>query len=113
MIIRGGENIFPREIEDFLITHPKISDVQVVGLPDAKLGEAVLAWIRLKPGELATEAEIREFCQGKIAHFKIPQFIRFVTEFPMTVSGKVQKFAIREIEIRERGLERIAQVRMA
>jgi fatty-acyl-CoA synthase len=113
MIIRGGENIFPREIEDFLITHPKISDVQVVGLPDAKLGEAVLAWIRLKPGESATEAELVEFCQGQIAHFKIPQFIRFVTEFPMTVSGKVQKFMIREIEIRERGLEEIAQVRTA
>src|ERR1700674_378440 len=110
MIIRGGENILPREIEDFLITHPKISDVQVVGLPDAKLGEAVLAWIRLKPGELSTEAEIQVFCQGRIAHFKIPQVIRFVTEFPMTVSGKVQKFVIREIEIRERGLEKIAQV---
>ncbi len=113
MIIRGGENVFPREIEDFLITHPKISDVQVVGLPDTKLGEAVLAWIRLRSGESATESEIREFCQGQIAHFKIPQFIRFVTEFPMTVSGKVQKFVIREIEIRERGLEEIAQVRTA
>lgn len=113
MIIRGGENIFPREIEDFLITHPKISDVQVVGLPDAKMGEAVLAWIRLKPGQAATETEIQEFCQGRIAHFKIPQFIRFVTEFPLTVSGKVQKFMIREIEIRERGLEKIAQVRTA
>jgi fatty-acyl-CoA synthase len=113
MIIRGGENIFPREIEDFLIAHPKISDVQVVGLPDAKLGEAVLAWIRLRPGESSTEAEIQEFCQGRIAHFKIPQVIRFVTEFPMTVSGKVQKFVIREIEIRERGLEKIGQVHTA
>jgi fatty-acyl-CoA synthase len=113
VIIRGGENIFPREIEDFLITHPKISDVQVIGLPDAKLGEAVLVWIRLKPHESSTEAEIQEFCQGRIAHFKIPQFIRFVTEFPMTVSGKVQKFVIREIEIRERGLEEVAQVRTA
>jgi fatty-acyl-CoA synthase len=113
MIIRGGENIFPREIEDFLFTHPKISNVQVVGLPDAKLGEAVLAWIRLKQGESATEAEIREFCQGRIAHFKIPQLIRFVTEFPMTVSGKVQKYLIRETEIRERGLEEVARVRTA
>jgi fatty-acyl-CoA synthase len=113
MIIRGGENIFPREIEDFLIAHPKISEVQVIGLPDAKLGEAVVAWIRLKPLESVTEAEIQEFCQGRIAHFKIPQFIRFVTEFPMTVSGKVQKYVMREIEIRERGLEEIARVRTA
>jgi fatty-acyl-CoA synthase len=113
MIIRGGENIFPREIEDFLITHPKVSDVQVVGLPDAKLGESVLCWIRLKAGESATEDEIRAFCQGRIAHFKIPQFIRFVDEFPMTVSGKVQKFAIREKEIRERGLEEVAKARTA
>jgi fatty-acyl-CoA synthase len=113
MIIRAGENIFPREIEDFLLTHPKISDVQVLGLPDARLGEAVLAWIRLKPGESATGVEICEFCRERIAHFKIPQFIRFVTEFPMTVSGKVQKYAIREIEIRERGLQDIAKVRTA
>jgi fatty-acyl-CoA synthase len=113
MIIRGGENIFPSEIEHFLMTHPGISDVQVVGLPDAKLGEAVLAWIRLNPGASVTEAEIREFCTGRIAHFKIPQFIRFVTEYPMTVSGKIQKFAIREIEIRERGLGKIAQMRTA
>ena len=113
MIIRGGENIYPREIENFLITHPKISDVQVVGLPDAKLGEVVLAWIRVKPSESATEAEIREFCQGRIAHFKIPEFIRFVTEFPMTVTGKVQKYMIREVEIRERGLEEIARLRTA
>ncbi len=113
MIIRGGENIFPREIEDFLITHPKISDAQVLGLPDARLGEAVLCWIRLKPGESATEDEIRAFCQGRIAHFKIPQYIRFVDQFPMTVSGKIQKFAIRDQEIRERGLEQVAKARMA
>jgi len=113
MIIRGGENIFPREIEDFLMTHPRISDVQVVGLPDAKVGEAVLAWIRLKPGESLTEADVQGFCDGCIAHFKIPQFIRFVTEFPMTVSGKVQKFKIREIEIRQRGLKEISEIRTA
>jgi fatty-acyl-CoA synthase len=113
MIIRGGENIFPREIEDFLIAHPKVSDVQVVGLPDAKLGEAVLCWIRLKPGESATEDEIRDFCKGKIAHFKIPQYIRFVNEFPMTVSGKIQKYIIRDTEIRERGLESVAKARTA
>jgi fatty-acyl-CoA synthase len=104
MLIRGGENIFPREIEEFLVTHPKISDVAVVGIPDWKVGEAVLAWIRLKAGVTAMEDEIREFCSGKIAHYKIPQFIRFVDAFPMTVTGKVQKFRIREIEIQERGL---------
>jgi fatty-acyl-CoA synthase len=104
MLIRGGENIFPREIEEFLVAHPKIADVAVVGIPDTKVGEAVLAWIRLRAGATATEDEIREFCTGKIAHYKIPQFIRFVDAFPMTVTGKIQKFRIREIEIRERGL---------
>jgi fatty-acyl-CoA synthase len=113
MIIRGGENIFPREIEEFLMTHPKISDVQVLGLPDAKLGEAVACWIRPRPGQSVTEEEIREFCRGKIAHFKIPQYIRFVQEFPMTVSGKVQKYAMREIEIKERHLEQAARIRTA
>jgi fatty-acyl-CoA synthase len=107
-IIRGGENIYPREVEDFLHTHPKIADVYIVGLPDAKLGETVLAWVQLKSGEQATAEEIREFCRGKIAYFKIPQYVRFVDSFPMTVSKKVQKFLIREREIRERGLEAIA-----
>ena len=111
MIIRGGENIYPREVEEFLYTHPKIADVQVVGLPDGKMGETVAAWIRLK--ESTTEDEIREFCRGKIAHFKIPQYIRFVDEFPMTVTGKIQKFRMREIEIRERGLEAAARVETA
>jgi fatty-acyl-CoA synthase len=108
-IIRGGENIYPREVEDFLHTHPKIGDVYVVGLPDAKLGETVLAWIKLKKGEQATVEEIRDFCRGKIAYFKVPQFIRFVDTFPMTVSKKVQKFQIREQEIKERGLEGVAR----
>jgi fatty-acyl-CoA synthase len=107
-IIRGGENIYPREVEDFLHTCPKIADVYVVGLPDAKLGETVLAWIKLKQGEEATVEEIRDFCRGKVAYFKIPQFIRFVDSFPMTVSKKVQKFLIREQEIKERGLEDVA-----
>ncbi len=113
MIIRGGENVYPREIEEFLYTHPKIAEVQVVGLPDARLGETVLAWIRLKPGESATEDEIRAYCKDRIAHFKIPQYIRFVDAFPMTLSGKVQKFRIREQEIRERGLEQLASVETA
>jgi fatty-acyl-CoA synthase len=113
MIIRGGENIYPREIEEFLYTHPKIADVQVTGLPDARLGETVLAWIRLKPGESGTEDEIRDFCKGRIAHFKIPQYIRFVDSFPMTVTGKIQKYKIRQQEIRERGLEDAARIQTA
>jgi fatty-acyl-CoA synthase len=98
MIIRGGENVYPREVEEFLYTHPKVAEVQVVGLPDERLGEVVLAWIRLKAGESATEDEIRQFCEGQIAYFKIPQHIRFVDGFPMTVTGKIQKFKIRDIE---------------
>jgi fatty-acyl-CoA synthase len=113
LIIRGGENIYPREVEEFLYTHPKVGDVQVVGLPDAKLGETVAAWIRLKPGESATEGEIREYCCGKIAHFKIPQYIRLVDEFPMTVTGKIQKYRIREIEIERRGLQQAAKIETA
>jgi fatty-acyl-CoA synthase len=111
MIIRAGENVYPREIEEFLHRHPKIAEVQVVGLPDARLGETVAAWIRLK--EPAMEEEIREFCRGKIAHYKVPQYIRFVDAFPMTVTGKVQKYRIREIEIQDRGLEDAARIRTA
>lgn len=113
MIIRGGENIYPREIEDFLHQHPKIADVYVVGLPDARLGEAVLAWIKLKAGESMTENEVRDYCRGQIAHFKIPQYIRFVDAFPMTVTGKVQKFRIREQEIEALGLQAAAEIKMA
>jgi fatty-acyl-CoA synthase len=96
MVIRGGENIYPREIEEFLYTHPKVADVTVVGLPDPKMGEELCAWIRLAPGATADEEEIRAFCRGQIAHFKIPRYVRFVDEFPMTVTGKIQKFVIRE-----------------
>ena len=113
LIIRGGENIYPREVEEFLFTHPKVADVQVVGLPDVKLGEIVAAWIRLKPEEIATEEEICDFCRGKIAHFKIPQHMRFVEQFPMTVTGKIQKFKIREFEIEARGLQAAAGVQTA
>jgi fatty-acyl-CoA synthase len=113
MIIRGGENVYPREIEEFLHGHPKIADVYVLGLPDERLGETVLAWIKLKAGESATESEICEFCRGRIAHFKIPQYIRFVDSFPMTVTGKVQKFRIREQEIEARGLGRAASIKTA
>jgi fatty-acyl-CoA synthase len=111
MIIRAGENVYPREVEEFLHTHPKVAEVQVVGLPDLRLGETVVAWIRLRAP--AAEEEIREFCRGRIAHFKVPQYIRFVDAFPMTVTGKVQKFRIREIEIRERGLEDAARIQTA
>jgi fatty-acyl-CoA synthase len=96
MLIRGGENIYPREIEEFLYTHPKVEQAEVVGVPDLKFGEEVAAWIKLHEGLSASEEEIREFCKGKLAHFKIPKYICFVDEFPMTVTGKVQKFVIRE-----------------
>lgn len=101
MIIRGGENIYPREIEEYLYTNPKIAEVQVIGVPDARFGEEVMAWVMLKPGVTATEDEMREFCRGKIAYYKIPRHFKFVTEFPMTVTGKVQKFRMREMAIAE------------
>jgi fatty-acyl-CoA synthase len=104
MIIRGGENIYPREIEEFLHTHPKVSDVQVIGVPDKKYGEEVCAWIRLRQGQTADINEIRDFCRGQIATFKIPRYIRFVTDFPMTVTGKIQKFRMREQMLSELGL---------
>jgi len=113
MIIRGGENIYPREIEEFLYTNPKIRDAQVIGVPDRKMGEEICVWIQLKEGEGATEEEIKEFCKGKIAHYKIPRYIKFVTEFPMTVTGKIQKFKMREISIKELGLEDVAKIKMA
>src|SRR5262249_36165268 len=91
MVIRGGENIYPREIEEFLYTHPAVQDVSVVGVPDPKYIEELAAWIRLKPGQTATEADIREFCRGSLAHYKVPKYIRFVSEFPQTVTGKIQK----------------------
>ena len=96
MLIRGGENIYPREIEDFLYTHPKISETQVFGVPDEKMGEEVCVWIQLKDGQSATDQEIRKFCEGQITHFKIPRYIRFVKEFPMTVTGKIRKIEMRE-----------------
>ena len=104
MLIRGGENIFPREIEDFLYQHPKIDQVEVIGVPDAKYGEEICAWIKLHKGEAATAEEIRTFCGGKIAHFKIPKYMIFVEEFPMTVTGKVQKFIMREMMAKRLGL---------
>jgi fatty-acyl-CoA synthase len=105
LVIRGGENIYPREVEEYLYRHPKVEDVTVVGLPDSRFGEELCAWIRLKPGEAASAEEVTDFCRGQIAHYKIPRYIRFVDEFPMTVTGKVQKFLIRERMIAELGLD--------
>ncbi len=113
MIIRGGENIYPREIEEFLYTHPKISDVQVYGVPDRKYGEQVMAAVKIKPGVTCTEEEIREFCRGRIANYKVPHYVKFVTEYPMTASGKIQKFKLRELAIQELGLEEAANMKMA
>jgi fatty-acyl-CoA synthase len=104
MVIRGGENVYPREIEEYLYRHPAVQDVQVVGLPDPKYGEELCAWIVLKAGETASEDEIRAFCKGQIAHYKIPRYIRFVESFPTTVTGKIQKFVIRDAMIAELGL---------
>ncbi len=108
MLIRGGENIYPREIEEFLFRHPKVQAVQVFGVPDTRYGEEVCAWIVLKPGQTATEDEIRAFCRDQIAHYKIPRYIRFVDEMPMTVTGKVQKFVMRDTMIHDLGLQQAA-----
>ena len=113
MIIRGGENVYPREIEEFLYTHPKVSEVQVIGVPDLKYGEEVCAWVRLREGQDASEEEIRAFCRGQIATYKIPRYVRFTTEFPTTVTGKIQKFRMREISIAELGLGQADGVRTA
>jgi fatty-acyl-CoA synthase len=105
MVIRGGENVYPREIEEFLYRHPKIQDVQVIGVPDRRYGEELCAWVRLRDGVVASADEIRAFCEGRIAHYKIPRYIKFVDGFPMTVTGKIQKFVMREATIAELGLQ--------
>src|SRR5271167_1095352 len=106
MVIRGGENVYPREIEEFLYRHPKIQDVQVIGVPDPRYGEELCAWVRLRGGVAATPEEIRAFCQGQIAHYKVPRHVKFVDGFPMTVTGKIQKFLMRQQMIDELGLSR-------
>jgi len=103
MIIRGGENVYPKEIEDFLYKHPSIQDAQVFGIPDEKYGEEVAVWIMLKPNESATADDIKGFCQDQISHFKVPRYIEFVEEFPMTVTGKIQKFKMREAMLEKLG----------
>jgi fatty-acyl-CoA synthase len=101
MVIRGGENIYPREIEEFLYTHPAIAEVQVFGVPDPRMGEEVCAWVQLRPGSSLTEDALKDFCRDRISHFKIPRYVRFVNEFPMTVTGKIQKFVMREVMSQE------------
>ncbi len=113
MIIRGGENVYPREIEEFLYTHPKVSDVQVIGVPDAKYGEEIMAWVKVKAGEQVTEEELKDFCKGQIAYYKIPRYIKFVDDFPMTVTGKIQKFQMRQQSTEELGLQGVASIQTA
>ncbi|HEY1597499.1 MAG TPA: AMP-binding protein, partial [Thermoleophilaceae bacterium] len=105
MIIRGGENVYPREIEEFLYTHPEVADVAVIGVPDERYGEEIMAWVQLRDGAAASEDDLKVFCKGKIAHYKVPRYVKLVDEFPMTITGKVQKFKMREVAIDELGLE--------
>ena len=107
MIVRGGENVYPREIEEYLMNHDSIEDVQVTGVPDPKFGEEIIAWVSLKSGAKMNEDDIKAFCKGKIAHYKVPRYIKFTDEFPMTVTGKIQKYKMREVSIAELGLEEL------
>jgi fatty-acyl-CoA synthase len=104
MVIRGGENIYPREIEEFLYTHPDIEDVQAIGVPDPKYGEELMVWVKVRPGASLSDDQVRDFCRGKIAHYKVPRYVKFVEEFPMTVTGKVRKVEMRELATAELGL---------
>jgi fatty-acyl-CoA synthase len=114
MVIRGGENIYPREIEEFLYTHPDILDAQVIGVPDARYGEEVMAWVRLRAGASGlTLPDLQDFCAGKLAHYKIPRYLKLVTEFPMTITGKIRKTEMRETSIEELGLHDAAATRTA
>jgi fatty-acyl-CoA synthase len=113
LVIRGGENIYPREVEEFLYGHPQIEDVQVIGVPDEKYGEELCAWIRVRGGAELTAGDIRAYCTGKIAHYKIPRYVRLTTEFPMTVTGKIQKYKMRETSISELGLQAASETRTA
>ena len=113
LVIRGGENIYPREVEEFLYGHPQIEDVQVIGVPDEKYGEELCAWIRVRGGAELTAEDIRAYCTGKIAHYKIPRYVRITTEFPMTVTGKIQKYKMREVSVSELGLQAASETRTA
>ncbi len=113
MIIRGGENVYPREIEEYLYAHPAIADVQVIGVPDVKYGEEIMAWVKLKDGATLSEADVKDFCKGRIAHYKVPRYVTFVEDFPMTVTGKVRKIEMRETSIQALGLQDAAAVKNA
>jgi fatty-acyl-CoA synthase len=113
MIIRGGENVYPREIEEFLYTHPAVADVQLIGVPDQKYGEEIMAWVQLKEGQQVSSDDLREFCRGAIAHYKIPRYWKIVDGFPLTVTGKVQKFKLREAAIADLDLARAAAIASA
>jgi fatty-acyl-CoA synthase len=113
MVIRGGENLFPAEIESFLIRHPKVADAQVLGVPDAFFGEELLAVIITKAGEQLTEQELRDYCKGQISHQKTPRYFQFVESYPLTASGKVQKFVLRQNAIQTLGLEEVAHIKTA
>jgi fatty-acyl-CoA synthase len=113
MVIRGGENVYPREIEEFLYTHPDVADVQVIGVPDERYGEELCAWVQLRDGAEPDEDALRDFCRGRLAHYKVPRYVMFVEEFPMTVTGKVQKFLMREESVRRLGLEAADVIRTA
>ena len=107
MVVRGGENVYPREVEEFLYGHPAVEDVQVIGVPDERFGEQLCAWVKLREGADATQEEIQDFCRGRIAHFKIPHYVKFVDAFPMTVTGKIQKYVMRDLMIEELGLREL------
>jgi fatty-acyl-CoA synthase len=113
MIIRGGENVYPREIEEFLYTHPDVADVQVIGVPDVKYGEEIMAWVKRRDGADLDADGVRSYCRERIAHYKVPRYVHFTDEFPMTVTGKVQKFKMREIAIEMLGLQSAASVETA
>jgi fatty-acyl-CoA synthase len=113
MVIRGGENVYPREIEEFLYTHDAIADVQVIGVPDERYGEELCAWVIARPGAELDEDDVRDYCRERMAHFKVPRYVMFVDEFPMTITGKVQKFKMREASVEQLGLQDAAAVRNA
>jgi fatty-acyl-CoA synthase len=113
MIIRGGENVYPREIEEIMMSHPQIADVQVIGVPSVKYGEEVMAWVKARPGTALDGDSLSAWCKERLSHYKVPRFFKLVDEFPMTVTGKVQKFRMRELAIAELGLEEASRIRTA
>ena len=113
LIIRGGENVYPREIEELLFQHPAIQDVQIIGVPDRKFGEEVMAWVRFREGRSASIEELKAFCKVNLAYFKVPHYWKFVDSFPITVTGKIQKYKMREISIEELGLQDAANIETA